>query len=30
MLHVGYARECDRMLTFDKAVGKLDRVEVLG
>ncbi len=30
MLHVGYTRECDRMLTFDKAVGKLDRVEVLG
>ena len=30
MLHAGYMRECERMLTFDKAAGKLDRVEVLG
>jgi len=30
MLHAGYQRECNRMLTFDKALAKLDGVESLG
>ncbi len=30
MLHAGYQRECASILTFDKALAKLDRVERLG